>query len=50
MRALALLLAVLALSACTTEQIARGAASACRASPQSCTDRTAPEATRTPGL
>jgi len=41
---------LLALAACTTDQVARSAASACRASPQSCTDRTVPEAARSPGM
>lgn len=41
-----LLLALLALAGCTTDQVARSAASACRANPQSCTDHTAPEVTR----
>ncbi len=50
MKRAALLLALLALGACTTEQVARSAASACRASPASCTDRTLPEAARSPGL
>jgi hypothetical protein len=50
MRPLALLLAMLALVACTTDQVARSAASACRANPSSCTDRTVPEAARSPGL
>lgn len=50
MRRLALLLALLVLAGCTTEQVARSAASACRASPSSCTDRTAPEGMRSPGL
>ncbi|WP_439550280.1 hypothetical protein [Falsiroseomonas sp.] len=50
MRPLITMLALLALAACTTDQVARSAASACRASPQSCTDRTVPEAARSPGM
>ncbi len=46
-----LLLATLAvLCACTTEQVATSAASACRGNPQACTDRTANPLLRPPGM
>ena len=50
MRPWFMLLALLALGACTAEQIGRTAQSACRSNPAYCTDSTAPQATPTPGL
>ncbi|WP_170985076.1 hypothetical protein [Roseomonas sp. AR75] len=50
MRLAAMLLAALLLGACTAEQVHRSALSACRASPNTCTDPGAIPESRTPGL
>lgn len=50
MRRAAVLLVALLLAACTAEQAHRAAASACRASPNTCTEPEAIPASRSPGL
>jgi hypothetical protein len=50
MRSAAAVLLALLLAACTAEQAHRAAASACRASPNSCAEPDAIPASRSPGL